>query len=383
MSNVSLLALSSLRNKCRVAVLTFADARFDARTLNVCRTLTTQVDITLWNLATVDSSPWRWNAVKIPWQGRMLSRWIWFVVVLLYRASKHHADVIWAADVYCLLPAVILGWRWKAAVIYDSRELYSSLSSLVHRPIAQRLLAWYERVLVRYVARVVASGERDADELVSLLNLPVRPLVVLNVPFYQEPPKSTLLHQRCGIPSQQPILLYQGTVQKGRGLLHAIDAISLIPELHFCILGEGELSAVITEHAARRGVRDRLHLLGAVPYDELLQWTTAADIGWCWIEPISHSYELALPNKLFEYAMARIPILASDLPAVREILEQFPFGVLVPPAATAGELAQAIQHLLARREHYAQWTGRAAREFCYERQQLALRQMIGQLCHQE
>lgn len=382
MQNVSLQALSSSQ-RCRIAVLAFADARYDARTLNVCHTLADQMEVVLWNLAAVENPRWQWHAVTIPSHGRMLWRWVWFVAALIHRAWKHQATVIWAADVYCLLPAVVLGWRWKAAVIYDSRELYSSLSSLAHRPIAQRILAWYERVLVRHVARVVASGERDADELVGLLNLPLRPLVVLNVPFYQEPPKSNLLHQRCGIPSQQPILLYQGAVQKGRGLLQVIDAISLIPALHCCILGRGEFSPVIAEYAARRGVLDRVHLLGAVPYNELLKWTAAADIGWCWIEPISHSYELALPNKLFEYAMARIPVLASDLPAVREILEQFPFGVLVSPAATAEELAQAIQHLLADRESYAQWADRAAREFCYERQQSRIRQMFAQMCRQQ
>lgn len=368
------------QQRCRVAVLAFADARKDARTLNVCRTLATECELALWNTTPGQCTEWQWFAVEVPPHGRMHIRWLRFVVMLCWRAQRWRADVLWAGDVYCLLPAVVLRWRWNARVVYDAREIYSSLGSLAERRVAQTLLAWYERLLVRWVDRVVTSGQRDAEELARLLPLRAVPEVVLNVPFYAEPTRTNRLRERCCIEHDALVVLYQGAVQRGRGLLRAVEAIALLKTAHLCILGDGDFAGAVEHHARACGVAAQVHLLGSVPYDELLDWTASADVGWCWIEPISHSYELALPNKLFEYAMARVPVLASDLPAIRSVLEEFPFGVCYAPTADAAELAAAITHLHTHAEVYRYHAERAAREYCYERQQPRIRRLVLELC---
>lgn len=369
--------------QCRVTIIAFSDASRDGRTLNICRTVAPIAGVTLWNIASQpDSVPWKWQAVKLPQRRRMLWRWVHFVGAVLRGNWGQRSDVFWAADVYSLLPCVLLRWFSRNAhVIYDSRELYSSLGSLAHRRLAQRLLALYERVLVRWVDRVVVSGERDARVLERLLPLDHSPTVILNVPFYAEPVRSDRLRERCGIPASEPIVLYQGAVLEGRGLHKAIEVLEYLPRVHLCILGDGEALPALVNDAARRAVRGRVHLLGSVPYDELLQWTASADIGWCWIEPISESYQLALPNKLFEYAMARIPVIASQLPAIADVLERFPFGVCVSTAATAAEIAAAIERLLAAADEYRHWAAVAAREFCYERQQRVIESLIARCCN--
>ncbi len=367
--------------RCRVAVLAFADARYDARALNICRTLASECNVTLWNTEPGSSSQWQWRAVVVRRSGRMIMRWVRFVAKLIWRVLRTKVDVVWAADVYSLLPAVVLRWRWKARVVYDAREIYSSLGSLAQRPHAQRLLAWYERTLIRWVDRVVTSGNRDAEELTALLKLHTPPEVVLNVPFYATPIRSNRLREHCQIGQDAIVVLYQGALHTGRGLLRAVEAIAQVDSAHLCILGDGELAGAIQYHARRHGVANRVHLLGSVPYHELLEWTASADIGWSWIEPITHSYELALPNKLFEYAMARVPVLASDLPAMREVLRAYPFGVCCPTTATARELAEAILLLHAGADEYRIYAERAAREFCYERQQTKIRTLINELCH--
>ncbi len=312
----------------------------------------------------------------------MVWRWLWFVAVLVRQCWRERADVVWAADVYSLLPAVVLGLRWRARIVYDSREIYSSLGALSGRKGAQWLLAFYERVLVRWVDRVVVSGQRDAHVIEQLLPLRQSPVVVLNVPFYAEPQRNNRLRQRCGIAEHAPVLLYQGAVLSGRGLHRAIEVLDYLSSVHLCILGDGEALPEIAAYARERGVADRVHLLGAVPYRELLDWTASANIGWCWIEPISQSYELALPNKLFEYAMARVPVIASALPAIAEVLAQYPFGICVPTDASAADIASAISTILADADHYRQWADRAAREFCYERQQPVILSILSDRCQQ-
>lgn len=374
--------LSTSRDRCRITVLAFSDASRDGRTLNICRTVAAIGDVTLWNLEPTEHAvPWKWCAARVARRGRMRWRWLQFVVAVLWHCRRKRSDIVWAADVYCLLPAVVLRWLHGAAVVYDSRELYSSLGTLARRPIAQRLLAWYERVLVRWVDRVVASGIRDAELLAQLLPLRQPAVVVMNVPFYAEPQRTDRLRQRCAIPPEAPILLYQGAVLEGRGIRNAIEMLQYLPTVHFCILGDGSARDAIAAYAAECAVAARVHVLGSVPYQELLEWTASADVGWCWIEPITESYALALPNKLFEYAMARIPVLASRLPAMADVLEQYPFGICVEPTATARELAAAVEQLLGASERFRRWADIAARQYCYERQQEVICSLVHQLCN--
>ncbi len=369
--------------RCRVSVLAFSDANCDGRTLNICRTLAVAADVTLWNLGPNQQGySWRWQTLCIRSASRMLWRWLWFVAVLVRHCWRERADVVWAADVYCLLPAVVLGLRWRAHLVYDSREIYSSLGTLSGRKGAQWLLALYERVLVRWVDRVVVSGQRDAHVIEQRLPLRQSPVVVLNVPFYAEPQRSNRLRQQCGIAEHTPILLYQGAVLGGRGLRRAIEVLDSLSSVHLCVLGDGEALPELAAYARERSVADRVHLLGTVPYAELLDWTASADIGWCWIEPISQSYALALPNKLFEYAMARIPVIASALPAISEVLTQFPFGISLPTDASATDIATAIETILTNASDYQRWADRAAREFCYERQQQVILSILPERCRQ-
>jgi len=79
-----------------------------------------------------------------------------------------------------------------------------------------------------------------------------------------------------------------------------------------------------------------------VPYDELHALTCGADVGVCLIEPLSMSYEYALPNKLFETMMARIPVLVTDLPALRRHIESHPVGLIVGRTLDAREIADAL-----------------------------------------
>ena len=76
---------------------------------------------------------------------------------------------------------------------------------------------------------------------------------------------------------------------------------------------------------------DRIHFLGAVNHNELLTYTASADIGLALIENISISYYYALPNKLFEYIMAGVPILSSNLPQMKKVIDDYQVGKYVDP----------------------------------------------------
>jgi glycosyltransferase involved in cell wall biosynthesis len=111
-----------------------------------------------------------------------------------------------------------------------------------------------------------------------------------------------------------------------------------------------------------------VHWLGAVPYDTLHALTCGADVGLCLIEPVSMSYEYALPNKLFEYMMARVPCLATDLPALHDHITRYPVGILVERALSPQAIVDAMERLR-QPATYAAMKGACerVREISYER----------------
>jgi glycosyltransferase involved in cell wall biosynthesis len=165
----------------------------------------------------------------------------------------------------------------------------------------------------------------------------------MNLPEYKEKLSTDIIRKRTGIPPYRLIIVYQGMLMKGRGLEKVIEAMKYLDNYALVIIGEGADENSLKQSASVPELRRKVHFIGAVPYSELHEWTCGADIGYCFIEPISFSYELALPNKLFEYAMAGVPSLTSSLPAIDRILEKSGIGLSIPHYSGPEAIAEAIK----------------------------------------
>ncbi len=302
---------------------------------------------------------------------RLRKRWLRFT-----RGSKKYfkeaaASSYWAMDMYSLVPGSRLSRKYSARLFYDSREIYSALGPLSGNPLKQKIISAIEKHYVRDVDHFIVSGELDAEYLKKAFNTDKPFDVIMNLPPYKEHEQADLFRENYGIGSDQKIMLYQGVILPGRGLARIIDAMPGLPEYVLCILGEGEYKETLKKQAEDLGVSPRVIFCGRLPYDELHSWTCSADLGLSYNEPISYSYELALPNKLFEYCMARIPSLVSDLPALRQFVEKYGIGDVVFPNAPKEELASAIRCLTSSkdREKYFQNCGKAAKVLNYEAQE--------------
>jgi len=156
-------------------------------------------------------------------------------------------------------------------------------------------------------------------------------MVLRNLPKYTAEIEIIDLHKKLSIPSDENIMLYQGVLLEGRGISKIINILDRVPKTHFIILGEGEYRKKFESEAHNSICSDRIHFLGAVNHNELLAYTAGADIGLALIENISISYYYALPNKLFEYIMAGIPVLASNLPQMKKVIDEQQIGKYVDP----------------------------------------------------
>ncbi len=263
-------------------------------------------------------------------------------------AASQPADIIHAHDREMLRLGLRLARKQGALLIYDSHEFHPALvnegirSGIRHRIIGQIMRLIHEnteRRLIRFANQVITVNDSIARIMATTFNIPL-PKVVMNCPDLATPMPNPLLRRMAGLPDQAVAILYQGVMAPGRGLHQLIDSVPLLPEhYHLIFLGYGPMEPALRQHVDRQNLAARLHFLPAVSPAELLDWSAAADIGIATIEAINDSKRYATPNKLFEYLMAGLPVVASDLPEMRRIMERACAGQMIntvdPPTIAA------------------------------------------------
>jgi glycosyltransferase involved in cell wall biosynthesis len=271
-------------------------------------------------------------------------RFFSFYLRALWPTLRSKADCYFASDLYSLPIAYLAAKFRRARLIYDSRELYSSIAALRGRQQTQRFWSYIERKIIPRADVVFTVNDALAESISNLYSIP-KPEVLLNCPRKQTIRKSDCLRTILTIPPSQRILLYQGGLQHGRGIPIMLSAIKSISNAVLVLMGRGILKAEILEIIKREKLGHRVFLLDAVRVDDLLEYTASADVGLCLIENYGESYYHSLPNKLFEYVAAGVPVVASNFPEMSRFVESNRVGLCVDPEKE-DEIVAAMQRLV-------------------------------------
>ena len=182
-----------------------------------------------------------------------------------------------------------------------------------------------EKFFITKVDIVLTTGPLDSEYIEKLYKISDT-LVVRNIPLYQKAVSKIDLRKKYNIDQDKLILIYQGVILPGRGLKQIIEAVARLPKTVLIILGDGEQKINYKELANKLNVSNRIIFAGTVDQKDLINYTAGGDVGLSLIENISISYYHALPNKLFEYIMAGLPVLCSDLPQMKAVIEKYNVG---------------------------------------------------------
>lgn len=249
-------------------------------------------------------------------------------LVLVKELIKTNADIYFAEDFYTL-PIVTIFTKLKSAkIFYNSREIYSHIGGLHSRPFLQKIITAIEKIFIKEVDLVLTTGEMDSEFLEKLYSLP-KTSVVRNIPLFQKPIEKFDFRKKFNISDDKLILLYQGVIIPGRGIGKIIEVLPEIPQAVLIILGDGDQKENYINLAKEFNVENRVIFAGSFNQEELINYTASGDVGLSLIENISISYYHALPNKLFEYIMAELPVLSSNLPQMKKIVETYNVGEVI------------------------------------------------------
>lgn len=220
-----------------------------------------------------------------------------------------------------VLPAgVLIKWTTGAKLLYDAHELESDKAA--QSPTLSKATLAIERVSWSSVDGFISVSPSIMEWYASNLG-PKPSALVLNAPIigHASPGATTggnRLRSRFGIPEDRLIFIFVGYLVQNRGINAVLDVFTRGNiRSHVVFVGQGPMEGIIAEHARRA---DNIHLHELVPHDAVVSLVRNADVGLCLIENVSLSSYYCLPNKLFEYSFAGLPVLASRFPDMEALV---------------------------------------------------------------
>ncbi|MBV41954.1 MAG: hypothetical protein CL834_02865 [Crocinitomicaceae bacterium] len=319
----------------RIAVLVSNDLNHDQRVLKTCATLKELS----WSPSLIGRMMPSSDELTIPFEGKRLSlpfhRGVFFYATwqirLLMQLLRIRCGAIWANDLDTLLPAYLAAKWHGVPLVYDSHEFFTEAAGLTGRPVQRGIWLILERWLFPRVASVITVNDSIADAYDKRYPSARsgKPFVVRNMPMKRTRPQSQVdWRTKLQIPAGAMFAILQGAyLDKDRGVIQAVEALRLNAHWYLVVVGAGEeFEWAQQEQATLDG---RLICLPKMPFNELCTLTAAADLGFSLDRGVHGNYWFSLPNKLFDYIHAGIPIVASPMPEVRKIVEEWNVGVMI------------------------------------------------------
>lgn len=245
-------------------------------------------------------------------------------------ALSTHPDVVHAHDLNTLWVGTEVKKRIGAKLVYDSHELATARNRMGFW--WRKWARYWERRGIPSADAVIMAAPGYAAAAMRLYDGIEEPTVILNVPELTIPEREGFnLREELDLPRDKHLVVYQGSIQQNRGIEQVIAAMEHVPDTVMVVIGYGYHRSALEAMVRDRGWTGRVRFFGPVPNDELISWTASADLGVCCIVGTSPSYFHSLPNKLFEYLMAGVPVIASDFPGMGGITKDADVGEVADP----------------------------------------------------
>ena len=276
------------------------------------------------------------------------------------------ADILLSNDTDTLAANFLASKLRKKKLVFDAHELFPEVPELTNRPNVKRVWTKIEDLFFPHLQHSYTVCNSIAAYYNHKYNINMK--VVRNVPYY------------CPAPTQQKqsqnikTILYQGAVNTGRGLEWVIDAMPYVKDAQLLIIGSGDIKPQLEEKVRAMQLTDKIRFKDKMKPEALLSYTRQADLGLCLLENKGLSYYYALPNRIFDYINAGIPVLATRFPEIEAIVDTYQTGALIDnyePEYLAQTINEMMEHPYST-EHFQS----LASKFCWENEEKILLDII-------
>ena len=237
-------------------------------------------------------------------------------------------DAIHSNDLDTLLPSWLVAGMRRKMLVYDTHEYFTGVPELQKRPLVRSIWEFIERLIFPKLKRIITVNDSIAElyqnrygnkEIQVIRNIPNAEInIVSNQEFLSVFP-----------PGKFRIILQGNGINVDRGGEEAIEMMKWLDRAVLIIAGNGDVIQQLKENVIAEQLEERVIFMPRMPYNELLGLTQLCDLGLTLDKDTNINYRFSLPNKLFDYLRAGIPVLASDLSEVRKIVETYHTGWIV------------------------------------------------------
>ena len=269
-----------------------------------------------------------------------------------------------ANDLDVLIPNFIIGKIRNKKIFYDTHEYFTGVPELKNSPLKRRTWKFFENCIFPKLTTVYTVNESVKNKYYQEYGNNIK--VIRNVPVTTNAGKMNipLLWQN------KTILLMQGAgINEGRGGLELLEAMKFLPENYMLVMiGSGTQWNVIKQKKDQWNLASKVQMIEKLPPSQLKQYTPLADIGFSLDSFDDLNCLFNLPNKIFDYIHAGIPIIATGIPEVKYILEKYKCGICLEnnrPETIANSITQLMADDYLKNK-YRQNCAIAAKQLCWE-----------------
>lgn len=365
----------------KVASIVFNNFMNDSRVLKESRSLSENgFDVTVVALRLADE-PARETIGKVKVRRLKMATWqlpegklfgaLKYTEMFLAVFIRYRSYHIWHCNDFMPLFFAWLSrpFRLRKKVVYDSHEYQRERLGL--HGANKWFVVNFEPRAIKIADAVITVSRGIQKEYKELFNLD-QVYLILNAPAFRSRELSASgLREKFGIRPDQRIFLYSGGFAKGRGIEVLLEAFSKRSGDSgvMLFLGGGKLERMVKDYSHRF---ENIFYHPSVPYDQVVKTASQADYGMLSTENLCLNNYFCMPNKLFEYLQAGLPVITADLKDCRQLVEKEQIGLTSDNATITGWNALIDKALTIDPKTFDDALSRAAHKYNWETEEKKL-----------
>ncbi|TAJ12712.1 glycosyltransferase [Marinilabiliaceae bacterium JC017] len=284
------------------------------------------------------------------------------------------ADIIFSVDSDTLPACLLAGKLRKRPVVFDSHEYFPEVPELHDRPFIKNIWKTLDRLFIKRIDAGITVCQSIARIYKEKYNIPFE--VVRNLPLANRSNQTAMRKN-----NKVFTLIYQGALNVGRGLEQSIRAMQLIDNAQLIIIGDGDITDQLKQLVIDLKLQEKVLFTGKLPFEQLPAYTQSADLGLSLLENRGLNYYYALPNRIFDFIQAGLPILAIDFPEISRVVKKYNVGNCIS-SMDPTEIATAVNAIRHNPEQLNLWqrnTRQAASQLTWENESRLLTTLVNDL----